>query len=158
MKKIKGITLISLVITIIIMIILAGVTINMTIGPNGILKRAKQAKEDFLVAANIEQEALRNAELALGGSIKNDEDEFIGTTENLKEAMYVKYDTGIETIGDNGVITCRVLYEVNSEYGLQIISEDTIGTVGFTTNLNNTGPEMKSIYNNQLEKLNKVAE
>ena len=41
----KGITLIALVITIIVMLILAGVSLNATIGENGILTRAKDAKE-----------------------------------------------------------------------------------------------------------------
>ena len=42
----NAITLISLVITIIIMLILAGVTLNVTIGENGLFKTAKQQKED----------------------------------------------------------------------------------------------------------------
>ena len=49
-KKIKqsngGITLISLVITIIILLILAGITINLTIGDNGIFRMAKKAGEE----------------------------------------------------------------------------------------------------------------
>ena len=44
-KNIKGITLISLVVTIIVLIILAGVTLNMLLGENGIISRAKTAKE-----------------------------------------------------------------------------------------------------------------
>lgn len=37
MKEKKGITLISLIVTIIILLILAGVTINLTIGENRII-------------------------------------------------------------------------------------------------------------------------
>ena len=44
-KKQKGITLIALVITVIVLLILAAVTINALSGDNGILKRAKDAKE-----------------------------------------------------------------------------------------------------------------
>ena len=44
-KQTKGITLIALVITIIVLLILAGVTINMLTGDNGILKQATNAKE-----------------------------------------------------------------------------------------------------------------
>lgn len=44
--SIKGITLISLIITIIILIIIAGVTINLSLGKNGMLTTAKQAKEE----------------------------------------------------------------------------------------------------------------
>ena len=47
MKKTKGITLISLVITIIILIILAGIAINFAMGENGIITRAKNSKEQY---------------------------------------------------------------------------------------------------------------
>ena len=40
----KGITMIVLVITILVLMILAGVSIVVLIGPNGIITRAKEAK------------------------------------------------------------------------------------------------------------------
>jgi len=45
MKKERGITLISLVVTIIVLLILAGVTLTMLTGENGIMTRAKTARE-----------------------------------------------------------------------------------------------------------------
>ena len=45
MNRQKGITLIALVITVIVMLILAGVAISMTIGENGIFRKASEAKE-----------------------------------------------------------------------------------------------------------------
>lgn len=45
MRKNRGITIISLVITIIILIILAGLTINMAIGENGIITKARETKK-----------------------------------------------------------------------------------------------------------------
>ena len=44
MKNNKGITLIALIITIIVMLILAGVSINMVIGENGVITKAEEAK------------------------------------------------------------------------------------------------------------------
>lgn len=44
-KEAKGITLIALVITIIVLLILAGVTIATLTGDNGILKQADKAKQ-----------------------------------------------------------------------------------------------------------------
>ena len=44
-KSVKGITLIALVITIVVLIILAGVAINLTLGDNGIFNKTKYAKE-----------------------------------------------------------------------------------------------------------------
>ena len=43
-KREKGITLVALVITIVVLIILAGIAISMTVGENGIFIKAKEAK------------------------------------------------------------------------------------------------------------------
>ena len=43
MKKNKGITLVALVVTIVVLLILAGVSINAVLGDNGIIKKANQA-------------------------------------------------------------------------------------------------------------------
>ena len=45
MKNKRGITLIALIITIIVLLILAGVTINVVVGDNGVLTQAQKAKE-----------------------------------------------------------------------------------------------------------------
>ena len=51
MKNQKGITLIALVITIIVLIILAGVSIAMLTGDNGILTNANTSKEETDISA-----------------------------------------------------------------------------------------------------------
>lgn len=59
MKKLKrnvyGITLIALVISIIIMLILAGVSIGMLTGENGLIKQTIRTKEAWIIADEIEQ-------------------------------------------------------------------------------------------------------
>lgn len=50
MKNNKGITLIALVVTIIVLLILAGVSIAMLTGQNGILNRASDAGESTAIA------------------------------------------------------------------------------------------------------------
>ena len=63
MKKVKrqvnGITLIALVVTIIVLLILAGIALNLTIGQNGIFSRAQ-------TAANTWRNAETNEQLAMG--------------------------------------------------------------------------------------------
>ena len=44
MKKNKGITLVALVVTIVVLLILAGVSINLVLGDNGIIAKAKEAE------------------------------------------------------------------------------------------------------------------
>ena len=43
-KEIKGITLVALVVTIVVLLILAGVSINLVLGDNGIITKAKEAQ------------------------------------------------------------------------------------------------------------------
>jgi len=59
-KQSRGITLIALVITIIVLLILAGVTISMVLGDEGIIAQAQQAKEKQEQEAKKEQADLEN--------------------------------------------------------------------------------------------------
>lgn len=69
MKNQKGITLIALVITIIVLLILAGVTIAMLTGNNGILKKATDATD-----ATGQAEAKEAVQLALSTILANQND------------------------------------------------------------------------------------
>lgn len=54
LKGQKGITLVALVITIIVLLILAGVTISLTLGENGIFKTAEGAAKNYTNAQDKE--------------------------------------------------------------------------------------------------------
>ena len=56
----KGITLIALVVTIVVLIILATVSINAVFGDNGIIKKAERAKEVQENAGKRESDSLDN--------------------------------------------------------------------------------------------------
>ena len=78
----KGITLISLVVTIIVLLILAGITITTLTGENGILNRAKEAKNKTEEAQ--EKESL---ELAVISSQMEDVNTLEITEEKLSDAI-----------------------------------------------------------------------
>ena len=59
MKNQKGVTLVALVVTIIVLIILAGISINLLLGDNGIITIAKKAKENTELA-KVEEETELN--------------------------------------------------------------------------------------------------
>lgn len=59
-EKVEGITLIALVITVVILIILATVSLNVVLGEGGLVDRAQQAKNLTEQAALEEQEALNS--------------------------------------------------------------------------------------------------
>ena len=63
MKNNKGITLIALVVTIIVLLILAGVSIAMLTGDNGILNRASESSVANAIGEGKDQVGLKVAEL-----------------------------------------------------------------------------------------------
>ena len=116
MRNSKGITLIALVITIIILIILAGVAINLTLGENGILKRTEEAKLKYEIAQAKEELDLKIAELQVekqGSATLQDvvdmlkEDSDMDYIVSLEEIASI---TGVETIGD--VDEIYVVYKI----------------------------------------------
>ncbi len=62
LKKEKGITLVALSVTIIIMIILAGITIRGLIGENGLVEQAKRARDDTKESAQKDKESRNKLE------------------------------------------------------------------------------------------------
>ncbi len=55
----RGITLIALVVTIIILLILSGVTLNIALSDNGLFSKTKKAAEDYKEDQNDEEDAIR---------------------------------------------------------------------------------------------------
>ncbi len=110
-KESKGITLIALVITIIVLLILAGITINLTIGQRGILNRAQEVGRNYQEATKREDEELSNflkeADEIINGITENGGEIIPSTPEiseevkRLKVGDYIKYDTGVTSVGEN---------------------------------------------------------
>ncbi len=71
LKGQKGITLVALVITIIVLLILAGVTITLTLGEKGIFKTAEKAGENYTQAQREELERLNSFQNTLDRVIEN---------------------------------------------------------------------------------------
>jgi len=65
LKGQKGITLVALVVTIIVLIILAGISISLLLGQNGLLDKAKTAGNVQANAEAKETQTLTNAESAV---------------------------------------------------------------------------------------------
>ena len=61
-KNNKGITLIALVVSIIVLLILAGISISMLTGQNGILNRASEAREQTETSQKEENKKMQGYE------------------------------------------------------------------------------------------------
>lgn len=60
-KKEKGITLVALVVTIVVLLILAGISLNLVLGQNGIINRAQQARDNTKAGQTTENAEMDNA-------------------------------------------------------------------------------------------------
>lgn len=101
MRNQKGITLIALVITIIVLLILAGVSIAMLTGSNGVLTRANDAKNDTAEAEVVERINMElNAIYAdvLTGGITFDQDYVDEVNDNLAGKANAVINSGTITI------------------------------------------------------------
>lgn len=59
MKNQKGITLVALVVTIVVLLILAGISLTLVLGNQGIVKKAQNAKTNYTAASTAENATLK---------------------------------------------------------------------------------------------------
>lgn len=103
-----GITLIALVITIIILLILAGITLNMVMGNNGIFEKANNASEQTKIAnakeiiktAVLENELYKNTNDA---KVKSDTELLTPVKEKLIQEGYTINEDNTITIGNTTI-------------------------------------------------------
>lgn len=101
LKSNKAITLIALIITVIVMLILAGVAINLTIGENGIFKKSEEGAKIYQNAANNEAESLNDLDKKLENYIHKLEKEEIKEREGKEinvELTFTGNDNEMEGI------------------------------------------------------------
>ena len=104
-KEMKGITLVALVITIVVLLILAGVSINTVLGDDGIIKKAKEAAE-ATKRASAEEEMNR---LVL-------EYQLAKSDETLESFLQEKVTEGrIDGVTDNGDGTITITKKVEGK-------------------------------------------
>lgn len=96
MKNNKGITLIALVVTIIVLLILAGVSIAMLTGQNGILTRSSEASEQSAVAG-----AKEKVTLAVNEAITDYYKDTYGAASSTKADMYTKVSTAVKALNND---------------------------------------------------------
>ena len=143
-KKETGITLIALVITVIVLLILAGVTIAALSGDNGILTRAKEAKEKTEQAQEDEKQKLSDMENLLGSyNLKN-----VNTADTNPAATIPENSIVLEDDANNGIVIKDknenewVWVEVPKT---TVFSDLTIDTTGTLTEQNYTDIKNKLI-------------
>ena len=135
-KKERGITLIALVVTIIVLIILTGISINLIFGTNGIINKAKLSK-------TLTEQASLNEQIALGEIDKELEKYIEGLPENTKDNPQV---AGTEVKIPDGWCTTTPAY-VSTEDGSIVKREVKVASVtAVATGNGETVPVPKDFY------------
>ena len=103
MKKLKnkGITLVALVITIVIIIILSTIAINFTFGENGLITRAQQAAEMSEVSRILEQLEMAKGSAYIDGAGDIDPDHYFDILE--EEGIINDKETDVVDNGDGSI-------------------------------------------------------
>lgn len=107
-RNFRGITLIALVVTIVVLLILSGVSLNLVIGNNGIITRASQANERAKIGEEKESIAV-----AYNGVMIDTEGTGVSALDLQKELRNNGYNA---TVTDNGDATLTVTFESGREY------------------------------------------
>ena len=132
-KRNNGITLVALVITIIVLLIMAGVSIALVVGDNGVLSKAKEAKTGSLVAEEKEQVNLAYTS-ALTKNLGN-----AVTAENLQAELNESVGSGKTTVTEDGD-NINVLF---NETGHTYVVNGT-GRIGDSNNSSMVGAGLQS--------------
>lgn len=149
MNRDNGITLVALVVTIIVILIIAGISINSVIGDNGLITKAKEARknwEDMQISEKEEREKLEN-ELLNNKTNENLEDDKIeirnysNTTvlTNSKIDMDWKTIVGVANI----IATDENITSDTSQVKLKVKGKYITLTVGDYTSLKYDGVDKK---------------
>ncbi len=136
-KNMKGITLVSLVITIIVMLILAGVSIQMATGDNGVLNRGQQGAVKTKLAGIMEE--LNNSVLSLETDFRS---------EYIEESSMQARKADYFTIGTVGTIPATSNY-INNHKGMNdYLTSCKILTTGAINDANDVGLREKDKSSN----------
>ena len=133
----KAITLIALVITIIILIIIAGVTINLSVGENGIFNKAKYAQEEYSNSTVYEQEKLNELYSQLFVAT-NDDAQITISVKDLNNLIQQKVDeSNKSTLEEISKLNARVAQI--EQNGVSTVSLERIDTLTSPKQLTHAG-------------------
>lgn len=94
LKNQRGITLIALIITVIVLIILASITISAITGKNGIIQKSRAAKANTEGSDELERRKTEEAKNEIKDDLKNDEDDVTRTETVSSQVLVVWNDDG----------------------------------------------------------------
>ena len=140
----KGITLVALVITIIVLLILAGVGIGAIAGPDGLIAKAKQSAEQYNQSAINEAETINDLLNILG----DDKEPIIKgiTAPDINKNPSAYYGKEVIYTPQNGATVGWKIFYADDE-NIYLIAADYVENQYAPNTANGTEPNKNGIYN-----------
>ena len=137
-KQAQGITLIALVVTIIVLLILAGVAISLTVGDNGLFRRAENSADTWQEASEREAIELAVAGMQIGSmqetgmtktelenSLKEQFGDEASVEDNEDESFLVTIGENQYYLGEDGkIIDSSNMVEISTAEELKVFRDD----------------------------------
>ena len=144
-KSDRAITLIALVVTIIVILILAGVTINSVIGSDGVIKKSKVAVNQYKRSEGEEEVSIKNLENVVDKYEKDSQENFLKSGEYASNTDMYSDGTSLAVI-PAGFTVSGMSSENKISSGLVIYKGD-LSKANWETEKDTSGNDIKRTYN-----------
>ena len=144
-KSDRAITLIALVVTIIVILILAGVTINSVIGSDGVIKKSKVAVNQYKKSEGEEEVSIKNLENVVDKYEKDSQENFLKSGEYASNTDMYSDGTSLAVI-PAGFTVSGMSSENKISSGLVIYKGD-LSKANWETEKDTSGNDIKRTYN-----------
>ena len=144
-KSDRAITLIALVVTIIVLLILAGVTINSVVGSDGVIKKSKVAVNQYKKSEGEEEVSIKNIENVVDKYEKDSQENFLKSGEYASNTDIYSDGTSLAVI-PAGFTVSGMSSENKISSGLVIYKGD-LSKADWEKGTDTSGNYIKRTYN-----------
>ena len=138
-KSDRAITLIALIVTIIVLLILAGVTINVVVGKGGVINKSKFAVNKYKKSEDEEVETIKDLENVIGNFIDVKSGEYASNT--------TKYSDGTSVATIPAGFTVSGFEDENKINSGLVIYKGDLSKADWTKGTDASGKDIKKTYN-----------
>ncbi len=144
-RDMKGITLIALVITIIVLLILAGVTINSVVGTDGVIKKSKIAVNEYKKKSEEEEKSIKDLVNIIDENVNETQEKYLKSGEYASNTDMYSDGTSLAVI-PAGFTVSGMASENKVSSGLVIYKGD-LSKANWETGKDASNNDIKRTYN-----------
>ena len=144
-KSDRAITLIALIVTIIVLLILAGVTINSVVGTDGVIKKSKASINEYKKKSEEEEKSTKELENIIDEDVNETQEKYLKSGEYATNTDMYSDGTSLAVI-PAGFTVSGMVSESKVSSGLVIYKGD-LSKADWSTGKDASGNDIKRTYN-----------